>query len=266
MSYSNGIGETLCSLFALDGKVSVVTGAGAGIGKASALLLAKAGAVVVAADEDLPAANRVVEEIAGSDRRAKAIEVDVRREDSVVALFEQVKASFGKLDILVNAATVMVNMPLTETTAEQWDLAQSINLRGAFLCSREAVKMMLQSGKGGRIINITTIGAEHPVLHGNAAYSSSKAGLNMLTRNVAMDYAQHGILVNAVMPGAIPTEDTAKVTAQKKISGPGANPERHPSGHGTPQDVAPAVLFLAGPAARYITGQTFAVDGGFQVS
>jgi NAD(P)-dependent dehydrogenase (short-subunit alcohol dehydrogenase family) len=162
-----------------------------------------------------------------------------------------------------------VNQEFTQLTLDEWDRAYSINVRSAFLCMREAVKSMLETG-GGRIVNVTTIGARHPVLHGNAAYSSSRAALNMLARNVALDYAVHGILCNTVMPGSIPGKiriDEAtmqSMQAGRAPSGPILNDaKRLPRGNGSADDIAAAVLYLAGPSGSYITGQELVVDGGF---
>jgi NAD(P)-dependent dehydrogenase (short-subunit alcohol dehydrogenase family) len=175
-------------------------------------------------------------------------------------------AAFGRIDILVNAHTLVGSVALTETSAREWDEVQSVNLRGAFLCMREAIKRMLVQGGGGRIVNVTTIGSLHPVLNGNAAYSSSKAALNMLTKNAALDYAGDGILVNAVLPGAVTLDDATPRFGAAIKSGPGTDKARHLSGGSKPDAVAPAVLFLAGPGGAYITGQLLALDGGFLVS
>lgn len=226
------------SLFGLSGQTALVTGAGK-VPHAIADLYREAGAQVMhVADPDLT-------------------------ETGVAALFEGVPGAGG--DILVNGAVATGPWPIEQLRMEEWDRVHAINVRGAFLLMREAVKRMRAHGRGGRLINISTIGSEHPVLHGNFAYGSSRAGTNALMRQFAMDFAAEGITSNAILVGAIPS-DPFPADCPMPPEGPGMRPERFPMGHGVPGDVAPVALLLAAPAGRYINGQAIVVDGGFQIA
>ena len=182
-------------------------------------------------------------------------------EASVAELF----APLAELDILVNGAVRTGPWPLEQLTLEEWDRVHAVNVRGAFLLMREAVRVMRSHGRGGRLINISTIGSAHPVLNGNFAYGSSRAGTNALTRQFALDFAKDGILSNAILVGAIPS-DPFPEGCPMPPTGPGVTPGRMLGGHGAPEDVAPMALLLAAEAGRYINGQAIVVDGGFQIS
>lgn len=258
--------ERLREVFGLEGRVAVVTGAAAGLGKAVAQLLAEAGACVVIADRDAAAAQAAKHEMAVAGLCVEAVKSDVTDEDAVCDLFAQTRKLFGNVDILVNNAGAYPKSPLTETTAEQWDQVQQLNLRGPFLCMREAIKQMLEAGKGGRIVNVSSVASCHPATHGNGAYAASKAGLNQLTRSAALDYAANGITVNAICPGAMRTEGASKAS-QQKMTGPALDPTRWILGRfGEPLEIAAAILYLVGPTGGYLTGQALIIDGGFMVS
>lgn len=174
-------------------------------------------------------------------------------------------AGHPDLDILVNGAIVTGPWPIELLTMEEWDRVHGTNVRGAFLLMREALKVMRAHGRGGRLINLSTIGSVHPVLNGNFAYGSSRAGTNALTRQFALDFAGEGIASNAILVGAIPS-DPFPEGCPLPPTGPGVRPERFPMGYGKPEDVAPVALLLASDAGRYINGQTIVVDGGFQIA
>ncbi len=182
-------------------------------------------------------------------------------ESAVEALY----APLSDLDILVNGAVRTGPWPIEKLSMQEWDRVHDVNVRGAFLLMRAAVTAMRAHGRGGRLINISTIGAEHPVLNGNFAYSSSRAGTNALTRQFALEFAKLGILSNAIMVGAIPSDPFPKGCALPP-TGPIMEAGRLPLGQGAPEDVAPLALLLASDAGRYINGQTIAVDGGFQIA
>ena len=169
------------------------------------------------------------------------------------------------LDIMVNGAVVTGPWSMETLTMDEWDRVHRTNVRGAYIVMREAVKAMRGHGRGGRLINISTIGSVHPVLNGNFAYGSSRAGTNALTRQFAMDFAGEGIASNAILVGAIPS-DPFPEGCPMPPTGPGVRPERFPMGHGRPEDVAPVALLLASEAGRYINGQSIVVDGGFQIA
>jgi NAD(P)-dependent dehydrogenase (short-subunit alcohol dehydrogenase family) len=255
-----GSGDILRVLFALEGKVALVTGAAVGHGRAIATGLQAAGATVLFVD-DLVHAGRLKDVAVNAGKSTSAV-ADVRDPSAVEALFERLAREHGKLDILVNALVENHNRNLLEIEPEEWDRVQATNLKSAFLMTKAAVPLMRLAG-GGRVINVTTIGSMHPVLNGNGAYSSSRAGLNAFTRNCALDFAADKINVNAILPGAIITE---VIDTSAKRTGPGADPARYPGGYGRSEDLVGATLLLAGPGGSYISGQLLAVDGGFQVA
>jgi NAD(P)-dependent dehydrogenase (short-subunit alcohol dehydrogenase family) len=258
--------EVLAGLFGLQGKVAMVTDSGGLASVDVAPLLADCGATVVVADSDRAAGAKLAASIGGE---AQALEADIESEPAVRQLFEQLRARHGRLDILVNCAGLNANQPYAEATLEQFDAMVSLNYRSVFMLMRGAVPLMKQGG-GGRIVNISTMGALHPVLHGNQGYCSSRAAVTMLTRAVAMDHARDRILANVVMPGAIAGKTRFHPGTQQALQagrgfgGPGAEAERRlPLGYGSGRDIAAAVLYLAGPAGAYITGQSLVLDGGF---
>jgi len=262
----------IAGLFTLKDKVAVLADIGGTGSREVALLLAAAGARIVVADRVMAPAKAMVAEIVAKGGRAEAIEANIEDEASVIALFQAVDKAAGRLDILVNCAGMVARQPFVETTVQQWDEVQSWNLRANFLCMREAVKLMLAGGRGGRIINITTIGALQPVLHGNAAYGAARLGVNALGRDVAFDHAKDGILVNTIHAGSItdkvPLHPTT-IAAEKAghgLRGPILEPGRLLLGRSNMNDVAAAVLYLATPASRYMTGQALVLDGGFFLS
>jgi NAD(P)-dependent dehydrogenase (short-subunit alcohol dehydrogenase family) len=257
----------VANLFKLDQKVAVVTGAGSGIGRETALLLASAGAAVVAADLNEEAAQETAKQIEGASGKAIAVKVDIGNEASILAMYETVQSKLGRLDILVNNAGIYPKTSFVDTSAEKWDKVQGVNLRGTFLCMREAIKRMKAGKAGGSIINISSVASLQPVIFDNGDYGASKAGVNNLTKVAALEFAPDGIRVNAVLPGGVATEGAAASTKVHQAHGPITQPGRMPLGRiGVAADIARAVLFFASPASDYVTGQLLAVDGGFQVS
>ncbi len=263
---------SLDQLFRIDGKVAVVSDSGACSSPDVAPVLAAAGARVVIADKDPDRVHALAHSVDPSGERVVAMPTDIESETSVVALFAAVRAKFGRLDILVNCAGVTANMDLLETPLAVYDDQQSVNQRSTFILMREGVRLMRASGDGGRIVNVTTMGTLHPVLHGNAAYAASRAGVIAMTRSVAFDYAREKILANTVHPGAVRSKTRfheilqARLAAGGAMVGPGADPSRLPLGMGNGQDIAAAVLYLVGPSGGYITGQSIVLDGGFLIS
>ncbi|BAI74818.1 3-oxoacyl-[acyl-carrier-protein] reductase (plasmid) [Azospirillum sp. B510] len=267
MTVSTELGGGLSGLFGLHGKTAVVTGAVQGIGLGIARTLAMAGARVVVGDLRGEAAEAAAARLRDEGAEVLGVAVDVSEEESVTAMFSSALAAFGGMDILVNNAGIYPKTPFLELTVAQWDRIHAVNLRGTFLCMREAIRHMKAAGRGGAIVNISSVNSLQPVIHDNAQYGSSKAGVNMLTRTAALEFAPDGIRVNAVLPGGVATEGAAQSVADRAPTGPLAQPGRMPLGRiGEPADIAAAVLFLSGPGSSYITGQLLAVDGGFQVS
>ena len=263
---------TLDDLFRIDGKVAVVSDSGACSSPDVAPVLAAAGATVVIADKDAQKTADLARSIDSDGKRVIAIPTDIESEPSVLRLFEQVSARFGRLDILVNCAGVTANLDLLETSLELFDDQQSVNQRSTFLLMREGVRLMRAAGNGGRIVNVTTMGTLHPVLYGNAAYAASRAGVVAMTRSIAFDYARERILANTVHPGAVRSKTRfheslqARLAAGGAMTGPGTDPDRLPLGMGNGRDIAAAVLYLVGPSGGYITGQSLVLDGGFLIS
>jgi 3-oxoacyl-[acyl-carrier protein] reductase len=264
--------KNLSALYQLNDKTAVITGAGRGIGKGVAELLASAGANVVVADILADHAETVAKEIREEGGQALAVGVDVAEESAVKGMYDAARRQFGSVDILVHCAAIFPKHSLLDITVEQWDRIQAVNLRGTMLVMREAIRHMRAGGKGGAIVNISSVSGEREVVFHNAAYGASKAGTTNLTRVAALEFGSDNIRVNAVLPGGTATEGAKEATdAMKKagleLKGPMTQPGRVPLGAmGTPDDIAAACLFLVSPAARYITGQSLAVDGGFLVS
>jgi NAD(P)-dependent dehydrogenase (short-subunit alcohol dehydrogenase family) len=241
----------------LQGKVAIVTGAGRGIGRGIALRLAQAGADLAVTDvleREIQETANLVEQL---DRSALALQVDVSRREQVAAMVARTVERFGRLDILVNNAGVMGQKTLLEITEDDWDRLIDINLKGTFLCAQAVVRHYLGVGTKGKIVNIASVEAEI-AFPDSVPYATSKGGVAMMTKALALDLAPHGINVNAVGPG---TTDNGHNFA---------DPERlaryqHlvPLGRvATVTDIANAVLFLASDQSDYITGHVLYVDGG----
>jgi 3-oxoacyl-[acyl-carrier protein] reductase len=248
----------------LAGKIAIVTGAGRGgrgIGRGIALALANAGAdIAITARTNIADAEAVAEAVRETGRTALAIQCDVSDAASVEGLFATVKEQLGRVDILVNNAGITRDTLLLRMSEDDWDGVLDANLKGTFLCTRAAAKIMLKQ-KSGRIINITSVNGQvgSP---GQANYSASKAGMIGFTKSVARELASRNITVNAVAPGFIDTQMTDFVSgdSREKLL------EKIPLGRfGTAEDVGAAVAFLASEAASYITGQTLTIDGGLTV-
>lgn len=267
MSSSTGIHEALTA-YGLEGQTAIVTGAASGIGKATAKLFAATGAKVVVSDLNLAGAGAVAEEIGQAGGKAIAVECDVSNEAQVAKMFEAAVDAFGEVNVLINNAAFRPKADFMEMTVEQWDLMHQVNTRGTFLCTREAVRLMRTQGKGGSIVNVSSVGGVHPTVFANTHYDSSKAGVNALTQDCAIEFAPDKIRVNAVLPGGTDTEGSKTIRASGLTSkGPYALAGRFPMGRmAEPIELARAILFLASPASSYITGHLLVVDGGFLVS
>ena len=241
----------------LANQVAVVTGAGRGIGQAIALKLASAGADIAVVDLKVEFCDETVQKIQALGRKSWGFAANVSEAASVDAAVEQILAATGKVDILVNNAGITRDGLLMRMSEADWDAVLDTNLKGTFLFTKALVRSFLKQ-RSGRIINIASVIG----LIGNAGqcnYGASKAGVIGFTKSCAREVASRGITVNAIAPGFIQTAMTDKLTQEQKD----AIIKQIPlASLGQPEDVAGAVLFLAGPAARYVTGQVLSVDGG----
>lgn len=253
----------------LKGKNALVTGASSGIGQAIAIRLAQEGCNIAinyrkseeeASETEEMAMQKACGQVEECGVQSLLIQGDVSKEDDIIQMVDAVVKKFGNIDILVNNAGIQVEKASHEITASEFDKVISVNLRGAYLCAREAIKHFLSRGEGGTIINISSV---HEIIPrpSYVSYSISKGGMGNLTKTLALEYANRRIRVNAIAPGATitPINEAWTDDPQKK-----ALVESHiPMGRaGTADEMAAAVAFLASDEAVYITGQTLFIDGG----
>lgn len=241
----------------IENQIAVVTGAGRGIGRAIALKFAGAGAKVVCVSRTQENSERVAAEIRAQGRQAWAMAVDVADAAAVKAAVEKIIADCGRVDILVNNAGVTRDGLLMRMSNDDWDAVMDTNLKGAFHFTRELFRIFAKQ-RAGRIINVSSVVGliGNP---GQSNYAASKAGLIGFTQSVAKELATRGVTVNAIAPGFIETDMTSDLNAELKANIMKAIPMGK---FGAAEDIAEAALFLAGPGARYITGQVLTVDGG----
>jgi NAD(P)-dependent dehydrogenase (short-subunit alcohol dehydrogenase family) len=248
----------------LIGKVAAITGAGRGIGAAIALGFADAGADIVVADVDNQRAEETAHKLATLGRRTLAVKTDVGVSAEVSRMFQVVQAEFGQLDILVNNAGIWFRKPFLDISDEEWDLVLTTNLKGTFLCTQHAARLMTPR-KAGCIINIASHAGIFYSRGQGAHYAASKAGIIQLTRVLAFELGPFQIRINAIAPGGINTGISATTKPQPIPSQPiGArdSPSNPLGRRGEPEDIAQAAVYLASPLASFITGQTLVVNGG----
>ena len=243
------------------GKVTLITGAGRGIGRATALRLASEGAALAILDRDGPAAQQAAKEVEQSGARALALEADITDQAAVAAAIEQVLAAFARIDVLVNNAARALCGNLEQTGPEDWRSELDGTLTGAFLVTRAVLAPMLKEGRGA-IVNIGSVNGL--VALGNPGYSAAKAGLLNFTRSLATEYGPRGIRANMVSPGTV---QTSSPSWQKRLA---RDPQVfdklarwYPVGRvGQPDDIAAAVAFIAADEAAFVNGANLVVDGG----
>jgi 3-oxoacyl-(acyl-carrier-protein) reductase len=243
----------------LKDKVALITGAGSGIGEATAIKFSEEGARLVINDVNMESANNVAEKIKANDGEVLVLKADISLKDEVEGMIEQIIEHFGRLDILVNNAGINRDAFAKKMTEEDWDTVIKINLKGTFLCAQAAMNAMSKH-KYGKIINTSSIGAlGNP---GQANYAASKCGVIGLTRTLALECARYNINVNCVAPGATKTPMTAQIPNEITQ----AITEKIPlKRFAEPKEIANLHLFLASDESSYITGQVIFVDGGISV-
>ena len=243
----------------LSGKVTLITGAGQGIGQSLALGFARAGAAVLVSDVLDENAERTVQAIQQAGGQALGLRLDVSKRAEVEAVVDAAVERFGRLDILLNNAGIFPRAAALELDDATWDAVLSVNLKGTFLCSQAAARVMVEQGEGGRIVNLASRSAYQFTPRGTH-YAASKAGIVAFTRNLAVELAPYKITVNAIAPGLTDTAQPryghyeAELAEIARIIPLGAMAQ--------PGDIAAVALFLASDEARFITGQTIHVNGG----
>jgi len=247
----------------LAGKVAIVTGGGAGIGRAAAIAIADAGARTIVADVDPHAAQGVAAEIIRSKGRALGLAVDVSSADDVSAMTRTAVEEFGGVDLLYNNAAIQINGSVTDLEEADWDRTFAVNVKGIFLCSRACIPHMMAKG-GGAIVNAASVlgmASQKRV----AAYAASKGAVIALTRSMAVDHAGDGIRVNCICPGSV---DTPLLRRNAEAAGDADTVLKrwgsaHPIGRiGQPIEIARLVVFLMSDEASFITGASYVIDGG----
>jgi len=248
-------------LFDLTGKKAVVTGAGRGIGKAVALGLARAGADIGLVARTESELNAVADEVKTIGRQAAVAASDLTLTADIPALVSRLAGDLGGIDILVNNAGTNIPQDSVDVTEEAWDTVMAINLKSCFFMAQAVGKVMIEQGRGGRIINMTSQTGSVALIK-RAAYCASKAGLNLVTKVLAMEWGPHEILVNAVAPTFVETEMTKPMLADPQFR-EYALAKNVLKRFGTTDDVAGAVIYLASPAANLVTGHILLVDAGW---
>ena len=249
--------------FSLEGKVSIITGAGRGLGQAMALALADAGSIVVCTDMNLKSAEETVSQISELDQKAIALKVDVTSEEDIQNMVNVAVETFGSVDVLVNNAGIHIGGEFCPEDLDRkyWDKTIAVNLTGPFLCAQAAGRQMIKQ-KSGKIINISSLSSfivakltdRHPI-----SYNAAKGGVTMLTKTLAVEWAKYNITVNAIAPVFTKTAilNPDPVLRAEMVNG-------IPMGRlGNPEDLEGTIVYLASDASRFVTGHTLIIDGGY---
>jgi NAD(P)-dependent dehydrogenase (short-subunit alcohol dehydrogenase family) len=249
-------------LFRLDGKTAIVTGGGRGLGGYMAEAISDAGANVVLCSRKIEPLEEMRQEIEARGGHALAFSCDVTEQEDVDRVVETTVETFGSVDILVNNSGATWGAPPTEMPLEKFDQVIAVNVRGTFIMSQAVGRRMVERGSGGTIINISSVAAlvgGHPDYMQTVGYNSSKGAIISMTRDLATSWARHDVTVNAIAPGWFPTRMSSGLIERFEERMLEDIPLRR---FGNPEDLKGVVVFLASPAAAYITGQTIVVDGG----
>jgi NAD(P)-dependent dehydrogenase (short-subunit alcohol dehydrogenase family) len=255
----------------LDGKVALITGAGSGQGRAAALLFARQGAAVAVAEMNAEAGAEVADEVSSSGGRAISVVCDVSQADQVEDAVKRTAADLGGLDILYNNAGVwyaaggdyrpgITDGPSPLLESNIWERTIDVNLKGTYLGCKYGIPQMRETGRGGSIVNVSSIAAVRVGRGASDAYTAAKGGVMAMTRTLAVEHAQYGIRCNCLVPGAIATPMVGEITPDMEKWARRNIPMMR---WGRPEDVAHMALFLASEEASWITGQFFVVDGGY---
>jgi NAD(P)-dependent dehydrogenase (short-subunit alcohol dehydrogenase family) len=249
-------------LFRLDGKTAIVTGGGRGLGRYMAEAVSDAGANVALCSRKIEPLQEVQQEIEDRGGHALALACDVTEQEDVERVVETTVETFGSVDILVNNSGATWGAPPTEMPLEKFDQVIAVNVRGTFLMSQAVGRRMIERGSGGTIVNVASIAAlvgGSPDYMQTVGYNSSKGAVISMTRDLATSWARHDVTVNAIAPGWFPTRMSGGLIERFEERMLEGIPLRR---FGNPEDLKGVVVFLASPAAAYITGQTIVVDGG----
>ncbi len=252
-------------LFRLDGKVAIITGGGRGLGQYVAEALAGAGASVMICSRKAEACEEVARSITERGGLARAMACDITHSEDVEQVIAATRVAFGGIDILVNNSGATWGAPPEDMPLERFRGVQEVNVTGTFLCSQAAGRVMIDQGRGGRIINVASVAGllgSHPAYTQVVGYAASKGAVIAMTRELATSWARHGITVNALAPGWFPTRMSGAVIARHEES----MLTHIPLGRfGAPDDIRGAAVFLASAASSYVTGQVLVIDGGASV-